>query len=163
VLKKDADVEIVGKGTEVIKTKVTDIETFKKSMSEAMAGDSTGLLLRGIRREDIRRGMVVVVPGSVKAHDTFMLSLYVLKKEEGGRHTPFGDNYRPQMYVRSADESCALHFPEGTEEGKLVMPGDNVEMVAKTHLPIAIETRQQVTVREGGRTVATGIVTRIIN
>ncbi|KAK0638701.1 elongation factor Tu GTP binding domain-containing protein [Cercophora newfieldiana] len=163
ILKKDADVEIVGKGTEIIKTKVTDIETFKKSMGEAMAGDSTGLLLRGIRREDIRRGMVIVQPGTVKAHDTFMLSMYVLKKDEGGRHTPFGDNYRPQMYVRSADESCALHFPEGTEAGKMVMPGDNVEMLAKTHQPLAIEKGQQITLREGGRTVATGIVTSIIN
>jgi elongation factor Tu len=163
VLKKDADVEIIGKGTEIIKTKVTDIETFKKSMSEAMAGDSTGLLLRSIRREDIRRGMVIVQPGTVKAYDTFMLSLYVLKKEEGGRHTPFGNNYRPQLYVRSADESCQLTFPEGTEDGKMVMPGDNVEMVAKIHMPLAIENQQQVTIREGGRTVATGIVTRLIN
>lgn len=163
ILKKDADVEIVGKGSEIIKTKVTDIETFKKSMGEAMAGDSTGLLLRGIRREDIRRGMVIVQPGTVKSHDTFMLSLYVLKKDEGGRHTPFGDNYRPQMYVRSADESCALTFPEGTEAGKMVMPGDNIEMIAKTHQPLAIENGQQITLREGGRTVATGIVTRIIN
>ncbi|KAK0614129.1 P-loop containing nucleoside triphosphate hydrolase protein [Immersiella caudata] len=163
VLKKDADVEIVGKGREIIKTKVTDIETFKKSMGEAMAGDSTGLLLRSIRREDIRRGMVIVQPGSVKAHDTFMLSLYVLKKDEGGRHTPFGNNYRPQLYVRSADESCALSFPEGVDVSTMVMPGDNIEMIAKTHMPLAIEQGQQVTLREGGRTVATGIVTRLIN
>jgi elongation factor Tu len=163
ILKKDADVEIVGKGREIIKTKVTDIETFKKSMAEAMAGDSTGLLLRSIRREDIKRGMVVVQPGSVKAHDTFMLSLYVLKKDEGGRHTPFGDNYRPQLYVRSADESCALSFPEGVDVNTMVMPGDNIEMIAKTHMPLAIEQGQQVTLREGGRTVATGIVTRLIN
>jgi len=162
VLTRDSDVELVGKGNEVIKTKVTDIETFKKSCNESIAGDNSGLLLRGIRREDVKRGMVVVKPGTVKAHTEFLLSLYVLKKEEGGRHTPFGNNYRPQMYVRSADEACALHFPEGIEESKMVMPGDNCEMVATLNAPLAIEQGQRITIREGGRTVATGIVTRII-
>jgi len=164
VLKRDAEVELVGKGSEVIKTKVTDIETFKKSCEESRAGDNSGLLLRGIRREDVRRGMVVVVPGSVKAHTQFLISLYVLSKEEGGRHTPFAQNYKPQMYIRSADESCTLTFPEGTEdvESKVVMPGDNIEMQAELHNPIAVEAGQRITVREGGRTVATGIITRII-
>jgi elongation factor Tu len=102
VLKKDADVELVGKGGEIIKTKVTDIETFKKSCDESRAGDNSGLLLRGIKREDVRRGMVVVKPGTAKAHKKFMVSMYVLTKEEGGRHTGFHGNYRPQMFVRTA-------------------------------------------------------------
>jgi elongation factor Tu len=163
-LKRDADVEIIGKGTEIIKTKVTDIETFKKSCEESRAGDNSGLLLRGVRREDIRRGMVVAKPGTVTAHKKFLLSLYALTKEEGGRHTGFHQNYRPQMFIRSADEACTLTFPEGTEDphSKMVMPGDNVEMVAEIHHPIAIEAGMRVTIREGGRTVATGLVTRIL-
>ncbi|KAI1824694.1 elongation factor Tu precursor [Xylaria intraflava] len=164
ILKKDAEVELIGKGGDVIKTKVTDIETFKKSCDESRAGDNSGLLLRGIRREDIRRGMVVVQPGSVTAHTKFMLSMYVLSKEEGGRHTGFHENYRPQMYLRTADEACALYFPDDAEDkNKMVMPGDNVEMVATLHAPIAVEAGQRVNIREGGRTVATGIITRIIS
>ena len=164
VLKRDSDIEIVGKGNEIIKTKVTDIETFKKSCEESRAGDSSGLLLRGIRREDVRRGMVVAAPGTVKAHTQFLLSLYVLKKEEGGRHTGFRENYRPQMFIRTADENVALFFPEGTEDpsAKMVMPGDNVEMVATLNQPVAVEAGQRVNIREGGRTVATGIITRIV-
>lgn len=164
VLKKDSEVELVGKGGEVIKTKVTDIETFKKSCDESRAGDNSGLLLRGIRREDVRRGMVIVKPGTVTAHTQFMVSLYVLTKEEGGRHTAFGENYRPQMYIRTADEACSLFFPEGTEDmhSKMVMPGDNTEMVATLQHPCAVEAGQRINVREGGRTVATGLITRII-
>ena len=164
ILKKDSEIEIVGKGSEVLKTKVTDIETFKKSCDESRAGDNSGLLLRGVRREDLSRGMVIAAPGTVKAHSQFLLSMYVLTKEEGGRHTGFGENYRPQMYIRTADESCALHFPEGTEDAnhKMVLPGDNVEMVATLNAPIAVEAGQRVNIREGGRTVATGLVTRIL-
>jgi elongation factor Tu len=164
VLKKDSEIEIVGKGSEIIKTKVTDIETFKKSCDESRAGDNSGLLLRGIRREDVKRGMVICAPGTVKAHRKFMISLYVLTKEEGGRHSGFHENYKPQMYIRTADESCSLHFPEGTEDAanKLVMPGDNVEMVAALHQPCAIEAGQRVNIREGGKTVATGLITRIL-
>lgn len=164
VLKKDSEVELVGKGSEVIKTKVTDIETFKKSCDESRAGDNSGLLLRGVRREDIKRGMVITKPGTVKAHTQFMVSLYVLTKEEGGRHTGFMENYRPQMYIRTADESCSLFFPEGTEDAssKMVMPGDNVEMVATIQHPCAVEAGQRINIREGGRTVATGLITRII-
>ncbi|EFX01542.1 translation elongation factor [Grosmannia clavigera kw1407] len=163
-LKKDTDVEIVGKGLEVIKTKITDIGTFKKSCDEARAGDNSGLLLRGVRREDVRRGMVICKPGSVSPHSQFLVSLYVLTKEEGGRHTGFHQNYRPQMYLRTADESCTLTFPEGTEDAdsKMVMPGDNVEMLVTLHSPLAVDNGQRVNVREGGRTVATGIVTRIL-
>lgn len=164
VLKKDSEVELIGKGGEIVKTKVTDIETFKKSCEESRAGDNSGLLLRGVRREDVKRGMVVVKPGTVTAHTQFLVSLYVLSKEEGGRHTGFHENYRPQMFIRTADESCALFFPEGTEDAssKMVMPGDNVEMVATLHHPIAIEAGQRINIREGGKTVATGLITRII-
>jgi elongation factor Tu len=163
-LKRDTEVEIIGKGEDIIKTKVTDIETFNKSCEESTAGDNSGLLLRGIRREDVKRGMVVAKPGSVKAHKKFLLSLYALSKEEGGRHTGFHQNYRPQMFLRSADEACTLMFPDGTEDAdsKMVMPGDNVEMVSILHHPIAIEAGMRVTIREGGRTVATALVTRIL-
>lgn len=164
VLKKDSEVELVGKGAEVIKTKVTDIETFKKACDESRAGDNSGLLLRSIRREDVKRGMVVAKPGTVKAHTKFMVSLYVLTKEEGGRHTGFMENYRPQMFIRTADESCSLFFPEGTEDAssKMVMPGDNIEMVANLTHPVAVEPGQRINIREGGRTIATGLVTQIL-
>ncbi|KAJ4372546.1 translation elongation factor Tu [Didymella sp. IMI 355093] len=163
ILKRDQEVELVGKGSSPIKTKVTDIETFKKSCEESRAGDNSGLLLRGVKREDVRRGMVVSVPGQVKAQRKFLVSMYVLSKEEGGRHTGFGDNYRPQMFIRTADESCALTWPEGTEDpSKLVMPGDNVEMVCELHQPHVLEQGQRFNMREGGRTVATGLVTRVL-
>jgi elongation factor Tu len=164
ILKKDSEVELVGKGTAPIKTKVTDIETFKKSCNESRAGDNSGLLLRGVKREDVRRGMVVAVPGSVKAHKKFLVSMYVLSKDEGGRHTGFGENYRPQMFIRTADESTSLTWPEGTEntQEKLVMPGDNVEMVCELHQPHVMEAGQRFNMREGGRTVATGLVTQIL-
>jgi elongation factor Tu len=164
VLKREEEIEIVGKGQEGIKTKVTDIETFKKSCDQSQAGDNSGLLLRGVRREDIKRGMVVCKPGSVKSHSQFLASLYVLTKEEGGRHSGFHQHYRPQLYLRTADESVDLTFPEGTEDAahKMVMPGDNVEMVATLMYPNAIEAGQRFNIREGGRTVATGLVTRIL-
>jgi len=162
--RRDADVELVGKVGEPIKTKVTDIETFKKSCEESRAGDNSGLLLRGVKREDIKRGMVIVKPGTTKAHTEFMVSMYVLTKEEGGRHTGFHDNYRPQMFIRTADEAIELHWPDGTpdKESKMVMPGDNVEMVCKLNNPVAVESGQRFNIREGGRTVATGLVTQII-
>ncbi|PGH00094.1 translation elongation factor Tu [Blastomyces parvus] len=162
VLKKDSEVEIIGGGVAPIRTKVTDIETFKKSCDESRAGDNSGLLLRGIKREDIRRGMVVAVPGSVKANSKFLVSMYVLTEAEGGRRTGFGQNYRPQMFIRTADEAAHLSFPEGVEEDKLVMPGDNVEMILETHRPVAAEAGQRFNIREGGRTVATGLVTRVL-
>lgn len=162
-LKKDSDVELVGKGDNPIKTKVTDIETFKKSCDESRAGDNSGLLLRGVRREEVRRGMIVAKPGSSKAHKQFLCSMYVLTKEEGGRHTGFSDNYRPQIYLRTADEAAALHWPDDVEDrAKMVMPGDNVEMLCDIYNPIALENGQRFNIREGGRTVATGLVTRII-
>ncbi|RCI08711.1 hypothetical protein L249_4810 [Ophiocordyceps polyrhachis-furcata BCC 54312] len=164
VLKRDEDVDIVGKGTDIIKTKVTDIETFKKSCDQSQAGDNSGLLIRGIRREDIRRGMVICKPGTVKSHKKFLASLYVLSKEEGGRHTGFRQNYQPQIYLRTSDESVTLNFPDGTEEvhSKMVMPGDNVELVGTLVYPNAIEVGQRFNIREGGKTVATGLITRIV-
>ncbi|RMZ84453.1 hypothetical protein DV738_g811, partial [Chaetothyriales sp. CBS 135597] len=164
VLKKDSEVELVGGSATPIKTKVTDIETFKKSCDESRAGDNSGLLLRGVRREDIKRGMVVAVPGSVKPHQEALVSMYVLTEEEGGRKGGFTQSYRPQMFIRTADEAIHLAWPEGTEdpENKLVMPGDNVEMIIKTHHPIAMEPGSRFNIRESGRTVATGLVTRVL-
>ncbi|PFH62090.1 hypothetical protein XA68_15181 [Ophiocordyceps unilateralis] len=165
VLKRDEDIELVGKGTEVIKTKVTDIETFKKSCDQSQAGDNSGLLIRGVRREDVCRGMVVCKPGTVTSHKQFLASLYVLSKEEGGRHTGFREHYKPQIYLRTADEAVNLTFPDGTENkhDKMVMPGDNVEMVGTLTHPNAIEVGQRFNIREGGRTVATGLVTRVLS
>ncbi|KAL1988946.1 hypothetical protein VTN96DRAFT_6935 [Rasamsonia emersonii] len=162
VLKKDSEVEIVGAQKEPIKTKVTDIETFHKSCDESRAGDNSGLLLRGIKREDIRRGMVVTAPGGAKAHDKFLVSMYVLTEAEGGRRTPFGAHYRPQVFIRTADEATDLTFPEGEDPDRRVFPGDNVEMVMKTHRPIVADVGQRFNIREGGRTVATGLVTRVL-
>ncbi|KAF2216418.1 hypothetical protein CERZMDRAFT_34073 [Cercospora zeae-maydis SCOH1-5] len=164
-LKRDSEVELVGKNAVPIKTKVTDIETFKKSCEQSQAGDNSGLLLRGIKREDVQRGMVIAVPGSQKAHKKFLTSLYVLTKEEGGRHTGFQNNYKPQLYIRTADEAATLTWPEGSEqlaENKMVMPGDNVEMVCEINKPLALEQGQRFNVREGGRTVATGLITRVL-
>jgi elongation factor Tu len=164
ILKKDSEVELVGKGVAPIKTKVTDIETFKKSCDESRAGDNSGLLLRGVKREDVKRGMVVAIPGTVKASKKFLVSMYVLTKEEGGRHTGFGENYRPQMFIRTADESANLMWPEGTPDAhdKQVLPGDNVEMVCELHQPHVVEPGQRFNMREGGRTVATGLITRVL-
>jgi len=164
IIKRDSDIELVGKGVAPIKTKVTDIETFKKSVAEGIAGDNVGILVRGIKREDVRRGMVMAIPGSVKAYSKFLVSMYVLTKEEGGRHTGFHENYGPQLYVRTADEAAKLFWPEGTEnpQEKMAMPGDNVEMLAKLHSPLVVEPGQRFNIREGGRTVATGLVTRVI-
>ena len=163
-MKKDSEVELVGKGDAPIRTKVTDIETFKKSCDESRAGDNSGLLLRGVKREDVKRGMVIVAPGSTKAHSEFLVSMYVLSKEEGGRHTGFRNNYRPQIFIRTADESAALFWPDGTEDAdsKMVMPGDNVEMKCTIGNAVAIDVGQRFNIREGGRTVATGLVTRIL-
>lgn len=180
-LKKDSEVELVGKVEVPVKTKVTDIETFKKSCDESRAGDNSGLLLRGVKREDVKRGMIIAKPGSAKAHKQFLCSMYVLTKEEGGRHTGFSDNYRPQIYLRTAgmhlvhylkerteltfhtDEAAALHWPDDVEDRtKMVMPGDNVEMLCDIGNAIALESGQRFNIREGGRTVATGLVTRVI-
>jgi len=162
VLKKDSEVEVIGPGVP-IKTKVTDIETFKKSCDESRAGDNSGLLLRGVKREDINRGMVVAVPGTIKAYTQALVSMYVLTEEEGGRKSGFGTQYRPQIFLRTADEAVDLKWPEGTEDvTKLVMPGDNVEMTITTQHPLAMEAGNRFNLREGGKTVATGLITRVV-
>lgn len=163
VLKKDSEVEIVGRTATPLKTKVTDIETFKKSCDESRAGDNSGLLLRGVKKDDVKRGMVIAVPGSCKAHKKALVSMYVLTEEEGGRKAGFSQNYRPQVFLRTADEAAELKWPDSNEDQeKLVMPGDNVEMVLTTHHPCAMEAGQRFSIREGGRTVATGLITRVV-
>jgi elongation factor Tu len=152
------EVEIIGiRDTE--KTVVTGVEMFRKMLDEAQAGDNIGLLLRGVARTDIERGQVIAKPGSVTPHTKFNAQVYVLTKDEGGRHTPFFDGYRPQFYFRTTDVTGVAHLPEGTE---MVMPGDNVEVTGELIAPIAMEEGQRFAIREGGRTVGSGRVTKII-
>lgn len=160
---KGQEVEIVGMGP-TIKTTLTGIEMFRKELDRGEAGDNMGALLRGIKREQIRRGQVMCAPGSVKSHNKFMAQIYILTKEEGGRHTPFVNNYRPQMFVRTTDVTVSLTHPEGTEDpdDKLIMPGDNVEMQCELVHDVALEDGQRFTIREGGKTVGTGVVTKVI-
>ena len=153
----NSDVEIVGIRT-AQKTTVTGIETFHKQMDEAQAGDNTGLLLRGLKREDVERGQVVVKPGSITPHTNFEARVYILGKNEGGRHNPFYSNYRPQFYFRTTDVTGVITLPEGTE---MVMPGDNTEMTVELIQPIAMEEGLGFAIREGGRTVGSGQVTKI--
>jgi len=161
-LKKGEEVEIVGFRPKAQKAVVTGIEMFKKELDQAQAGDNAGILLRGIKREDLQRGMVLAKPGSIKAHKKFLCSLYALSKEEGGRHSPFGLNYRPQMFISAADVTITLSFPEGVDPSTQVFPGDNTEMIAECVHPTALEVNQRFNVREGGKTVATGLITRIL-
>ncbi len=153
------EVEILGISEDVQKTTVTGIEMFRKLLDEAQAGDNIGVLLRGIRRTDIERGQVVAKPGSVTCHTKFTAQVYVLTKEEGGRHTPFFNNYRPQFYFRTTDVTGVITLPEGTE---MCMPGDNVEMTIELIHPIAMEQGLTFAIREGGRTVGSGRVASII-
>lgn len=155
---KGEEVEIVGYGP-TIKTTVTGIEMFHKELERGEAGDQLGALLRGLKREEVRRGQVLCAPGSIKPHKKFKVQLYVLKKEEGGRHTPFATNYRPQLYFRTADMAATLSLTAGTEAA---MPGDTVEAIVELVHPLAIDDGCRFTVREGGKTVGTGIVTEII-
>ncbi len=152
------EIEIVGI-TETRKTVVTGVEMFRKLLDEAQAGDNIGVLLRGIARTDIERGQVICKPGSVTPHTEFMGQVYILTKDEGGRHTPFFDGYRPQFYFRTTDVTGVAHLPEGTE---MVMPGDNVEIRGELINPIAMEDGLRFAIREGGRTVGSGRVTKII-
>ena len=152
------EVEIVGlKPTK--KTVVTGIEMFRKSLDYAESGDNAGVLLRGIAREDVERGQVLCKPGSVTPHTTFKASVYVLSKEEGGRHTPFFTKYRPQFYFRTTDVTGTIELPAGVE---MVMPGDNVEMTVELIAPVALENGTKFSIREGGRTVGSGVVTEIV-
>jgi elongation factor Tu len=154
----NSEVEIVGIRP-VQKTTVTGIEMFHKQMDEAMAGENCGLLLRGLKRDDVERGQVVCKPGSITPHTDFEANVYILSKEEGGRHNPFYSNYRPQFYFRTTDVTGVITLPEGTE---MVMPGDNTEMTVALIQPIAMEEGLGFAIREGGRTVGSGRVTKII-
>ena len=157
-LKVNDEVEIVGL-RDTQKTVVTGIEMFRKSLDSAMAGDNAGALLRGISRDQVERGQVLAKPGTVTPHTNFKGSVYVLSKEEGGRHTPFFANYRPQFYFRTTDVTGVITLPEGTE---MVMPGDNVDMTVELIAPVALENGTKFSIREGGRTVGAGVVTEII-
>lgn len=152
------EVEIVGIREEIGKTVVTGVEMFRKLLDEAMAGDNIGALLRGIQRTDIERGQVLAKPGSVTPHNKFVGQVYVLKKEEGGRHTPFFDGYRPQFYFRTTDVTGLIKLPEGME---MVMPGDHIDMTVELINPVAMTDNLRFAIREGGRTVGSGVVTSI--
>jgi elongation factor Tu len=152
------EVEIVGIHPETQKTVVTGLEMFQKTLDFAQAGDNAGALLRGIKREEVERGQVLAKPGSITPHTQFNAEVYVLSKDEGGRHTPFFNNYRPQFYFRTTDVTGVVHLPEGTE---MVLPGDNTEMKVDLIQPIAMEEGLRFAIREGGRTVGAGRVTKI--
>ena len=159
VVKVGEDIEIVGiKATQ--KSTVTGIEMFNKNLQEGMAGDNAGILLRGLKKEDITRGQVLAKPGTVTPHDNFTAEIYVLKKEEGGRHTPFFKGYKPQFYIRTTDVTGDVTLAEGTE---MVMPGDTVKITVKLVTPVALEESQRFAIREGGKTVGAGVVTKIID
>ena len=152
-------VEIVGIHTETSNTVVTGVEMFRKILDQGQAGDNVGCLLRGVKREEIERGQVLCKPGSITPHTEFKAEVYVLKKEEGGRHTPFFNGYRPQFYFRTTDVTGVANLPEGTE---MVMPGDNVQMNIELIQPIAMDAGLRFAIREGGRTVGSGVVTEVI-
>ncbi len=158
-LKLNDEVEIVGLKDESSKTVVTGIEMFRKLLDYAEAGDNIGALLRGVQRSDIERGQVLCKPGSINPHTNFKGQVYILKKDEGGRHTPFFNNYRPQFFFRTTDVTGVIELPAGTE---MCMPGDNVEMTVELITPIAVEEGLRFAIREGGRTVGSGVVTSII-
>jgi elongation factor Tu len=157
-VKVGEEVEIVGfKPTK--KTVITGVEMFRKQLDEGLAGDNIGALMRGVSKEDIERGQVVAKPGSIKPHTKFSANVYVLSKDEGGRHTPFFPGYRPQFYIRTTDVTGSIKLPEGTE---MVMPGDNIVMDVELIAPVAIEQGMRFAIREGGRTVGAGVVDKII-
>ena len=159
ILNVNEEVEIVGLSKESRKTVVTGLEMFRKTLDSAEAGDNIGALLRGIDRKDVERGQVLAKPGTIHPHTKFKGQVYVLKAEEGGRHTAFFDGYRPQFYFRTTDVTGTINLPEGT---KMVMPGDNTEMTVELITPIAIEKGLRFAIREGGRTVGSGVVTEVI-
>ena len=158
VVKVGEELELVGMGSE-IKTTCTGVEMFRKLLDEGQAGDNAGLLLRGVNKEDINRGQVLAKPGSITPHTKFKAEVYVLKKEEGGRHTPFFNGYRPQFYFRTTDVTGSVQLPSGTE---MVMPGDNVQFEIELITPIAMEKELRFAIREGGHTVGAGVVTEIL-
>jgi elongation factor Tu len=158
VIKVNEEVEIVG-FTDTKRTVVTGVEMFRKLLDQGQAGDNVGCLLRGIEKEQIERGQVLAKPGTITPHKKFNGEVYVLKKEEGGRHTPFFTNYRPQFYMRTTDVTGTVELPEGV---KMVMPGDNIQMIVTLHTPVALEEQMRFAIREGGKTVGAGVVTKIL-
>jgi len=160
VAKTGDPVEIIGMGAEKMTSTITGVEMFRKILDRGEAGDNVGLLLRGIEKKDVKRGMVICKPGSVKPHAKFEAEVYILKKEEGGRHTPFHNNYRPQFYVRTTDVTGTINLPSGVE---MVMPGDNLTITVDLLQPIALNVGLRFAIREGGRTVGAGQVTKILD
>jgi len=160
IIKPGDEVEIVGMQEDIRKTVATSLEMFRKILDEAMAGDNVGVLLRGVGKDDVERGQVLSKPGSITPHKHFMAEVYVLKKEEGGRHTPFFSGYKPQFYFRTTDVTGEIKLPEGVE---MVMPGDNSQFEVKLIVPVALEEGLRFAVREGGRTVGAGVVTKILD
>jgi elongation factor Tu len=158
VVKVGEEIEIIGL-KETRKTVVTGVEMFRKILKEGIAGDNVGCLLRGVEREDVERGQVLAKPGSITPHTKFLSEVYVLKKEEGGRHTPFFNGYRPQFYIRTMDVTGESELPGGVE---MVMPGDNVNLTVKLIVPVALEIGSRFAIREGGRTVGAGVITKIV-
>jgi elongation factor Tu len=159
MIKPMEEVEIIGLRDEIRKTVVTSLEMFHKTLDYAQAGDSVGCLLRGIERNEVERGMVLAKPGTIRPHTTFESQVYVLRKEEGGRHTPFFTGYRPQFYIRTMDVTGKVILPEGVE---MAMPGDNVSMGVELIEPVALEVGSRFAIREGGKTVGAGVITKII-
>jgi elongation factor Tu len=158
-LKLGDEVEIVGIEPKTSKTVVTGVEMFRKMLDEARAGDNAGILLRGTKKDEVQRGQVLAKPGSITPHTKFNAQVYILSKDEGGRHTPFFNNYRPQFYFRTTDVTGSVQLPGGTE---MVMPGDNTQMEVELIQPIAMDEGLRFAIREGGRTVGAGRVTKII-
>jgi elongation factor Tu len=159
IVKVNEEIEIVGI-KDTTKTVVTGIEMFNKLLDEGIAGDNAGILLRGVKKEDVTRGQVLAKPGSITPHTEFEAEIYVLTKEEGGRHTPFFKGYKPQFYIRTTDVTGDVTIPEGTE---MVMPGDTLTLKVKLIAPVAMEDQMRFAIREGGKTVGAGVVTKIIN
>jgi len=159
-IKTGEEVQIIGLGAAAKKSVVTGVEVFRKILDDGQAGDNVGLLLRGIDKEEIKRGMVITHPGKVTPHTTFKAAVYILKKEEGGRHTPFHNRYRPQFYIRTLDVTGEITLPEGTE---MVMPGDNLELTVALIYPVACSVGLRFAIREGGRTVGSGQITELID
>ena len=158
-VKVGGEVEIVGMGAEKTKTTVTGVEMFNKNLDQAQAGDNAGVLLRGVKKEDVQRGQVLAKPGTINPHTEFEAEVYALTKEEGGRHKPFFKGYKPQFYIRTTDVTGDVSLPEGTE---MVMPGDTVNLTITLIVPVALEEKMRFAIREGGRTVGAGVVTKII-
>ena len=159
IIKVGEEIQIIGLGEEPKKSTVTGVEMFRKLLDQGEAGDNVGLLLRGIDKKEIKRGQVIAKPGTIHPHTKFTAQVYVLTKEEGGRHTPFFSNYRPQFYFRTTDVTGICNLPEGVE---MVMPGDNIEMTVELIASVAIEEGTKFSIREGGRTVGAGVVSSII-